>query len=224
MRTAIAILLAFVFSVPAIAADPPKSIEEAQAELDRKQAQREAAATQPANISQGELDALRAEVMRLRAENARLRAEIQSLRQDSSKQYQAPHKPKTTFTDRAKEATKRGVLVMEDGRPYRAKFNKKDADETLAQAQKIDKAIQSYLNTHDVADDVAESLWAGKPAIGMDREALLIFGQLGVKSETTNAQIAKFVPWDPTPRTYEDTIFYWLTLEENVVTRVTTGK
>jgi hypothetical protein len=208
MRLAAALLIGLLV-VPAIA-DQPKSSADAQAELDRKQIERELAATQPANITNAELATLRAEITRLRAENLRLKSELQSLKGNSQTRQQ----PKSTFTERTKEFIKNGELIVRGSKSSHVAFAKKNADEWINHASKIDEEVKAYLGSHNVSDDIEDALWEGRPAIGMEREALMIFGELQVREEMAHSQIVAFSPWNPGYQTYSH--IFLITLDGDI--------
>jgi hypothetical protein len=157
--------------------------DEAIAKMREREAARISAASMPSTITQAQADALNQQIRALKAQLAEAQAQIAMLKGQAVKVAVPAVPPQgipSTFTTRAKQRIKTPAT----------KQDKQDMDEAV----RVDAFIAAFIKANpDTTTDYQESMYAGRPRIGMTEDQLSVFGALMPRSESVDGKRFAFI-------------------------------
>lgn len=161
------------------------SPEEAESRLRARETAAQAAATQPASITNGDLTALQGRIVQLQAENTALRKQLAAfaIANPTSKPTASPVDPKvSTFTSRVLL----DVLPTLRGEPN---LTSKEENDDLNGAKNEDEKIAAFAALHKLSDEMTNAMYEGTPSLGMTEDCLKVFANVRTVSEDIDGKM-----------------------------------
>lgn len=202
MRTATFVaLFSALLTTQLAAAD--STTEAAKQRLRARQVERISASTRPSNLTNAQVEALQKEISQLRREVRELKEKIAVYKEreaaaDAEKaKINAVPLPKDTFVSRTEEAKKSGPVLFSGNTPTVRTLSDSEFNDRIKEAKRIDAEIQRLVAADEVTSEIATSMWAGKPAVGMTVTQLEVMGRLHETGQSGKATFYNYAVWQP---------------------------